>query len=631
MKRDRKSEAETRALLDAAAPIEDREARLAAARAGIPTRPGCYKYLSKSGKIIYVGKAKDLRKRVNSYFTKVHPDFKTHTLVNQIWDIEYVVTNTEQEALLLENNLIKEYQPRYNLMLKDGKSYPYIVVKNENYPRVFVTRKKIEDGSTYFGPYPSGVALGALKDFIRENFHIRTCTLNLTEANIRAGKFRPCLEYHIKKCKAPCVGYQDAEEYDKDVQQIKHLLRGHFGAVARYLMDEMQQAATRLEFERAAELKDRLTRVKEYREKATVVSEKLDDLEVITISSREQISIVNHFKVKNGSIVNTHAFTLEPKHQETPEEMMETVLNHIRAEDPTFADLVITNREMPDADLPEGIRIEVPKIGDKRKLVELSLKNCFELLREKTSVTRTNFWDDKHAKLMETMQRDLRLVHPPEHIECFDNSNIQGYEPVSSCVVFKGGKPSKKDYRHFRVKTVIGPDDFATMREIVHRRYRGVLERGEELPDLIVIDGGKGQLSHAIEALKELGLTKEIPIVGIAKRLEEIFYMNDPVPLYIDKKSPTLKIIQQIRNEAHRFAITYHRKRRDMATLRTELTEIPGIGEKLAVALLKEFGSVEGVRRAAPDALAGIIGIKKAEMLANWKWGEGAGKESAES
>jgi excinuclease ABC subunit C len=342
---------------------------------------------------------------------------------------------------------------------------------------------------------------------------------------------------------------------------------------------------------------------------------------VLTISGRETLFVVNHFKVKNGGIVNTHAFTLEPKHQETPEEMLETVLNHIRAEDPAFASLVVTNRDLPEADLPEGLRLEVPKIGDKRKLVELSLKNGFELLREKANVGRTKSWDDKHAKLMETMQRDLRLVHPPEHIECFDNSNIQGYEPVSSCVVFKGGKPSKKDYRHFRVKTVQGPDDFATMREVVQRRYRGVLERGEPLPDLIVIDGGKGQLSHACEALAELGLARQVPIIGIAKRLEEIYYMNDPVPLYIDKKSPTLKVIQQIRNEAHRFAITYHRKRRDMATLRTELTEIPGIGEKLAVLLLKEFGSVEGVRRAAPDALAQLVGPKKAEVLANWAWG----------
>jgi len=611
MKRDRRAEAEERSRLqDALNPSV-----LLAERNQLPNEPGCYKFYDTRGKILYIGKAKDLKKRVNSYFTKNRGhDFKTHVLVGKISRIEYVITNSEHEALLLENNLIKQHQPPYNLMLKDGKSYPYIVIKNERFPRVFHTRKKYEDGSLYFGPYPNYNGMRAILTFIRENFKVRTCSLNLDEKHIQAGKYRPCLEYHIKKCKAPCVAYQSEAEYNQDITQIKHLLRGHFSAVQHFLKEQMKAAAEDLDFERAAELKTRLDQVQQYKQKATVVSEKLHDLEVVTIASRDQTAIVNHFKVEKGTIVNTHAFTLQLKNQESPEEVLAASIRHLASEDEGFAQVVVTNKALDDAELSDELKLEVPQIGDKRKLVDLSLKNCFELLREKADVSRMDRKTPTERKL-EQAQKDLRLVHLPRHIECFDNSNIQGYEPVASCVVFKDAAPSKRDYRTFKIKTVVGPDDFASMKEVVGRRYRGVLEREEPLPDLIVIDGGKGQLSHAIEALDELGLTQKIPIIGIAKCLEEIYYMNDPVPLYIDKKSSTLKLIQHLRNEAHRFAITFHRKRRDKATLKTELTDIPGIGPKLAQDLLSHFGSVKKIQAATQTEISEVVGMSKAALV----------------
>lgn len=616
MKRDRKAiEAANEQVVRNLNPEQLKETR-----SSLPNQPGVYQFYSATGKILYIGKAKNLKKRVNSYFTKQTRDYKTNLLVSKIRDIRYVVTNNENEALILENNLIKQHQPRYNILLKDGKSYPYIVIKNERFPRVFSTRKKIEDGSQYFGPYPSYTTMSSLLHFIRENFKVRTCHFNLTEENIRKGKFRPCLEYHIKKCKAPCVGWQTEEEYNSDIEQIRHLLKGHYGAVQKFLREEMKKAAEQLQFERAAELKYRLGQVKKRKEQATVVSEKLGELEVLTLASQDELVVVNHFKVEHGTIVNTHAFTIRQKNQESRQEIFEAVLSHLLSEDPGFAPLLITNLELNTEELPEGLEVQLPKIGDKRKLVELSMKNCQELLKEKADVARLKKRkEDPMKRTLEQLQTDLRLVELPYHIECFDNSNIQGSNPVASCVVFKNGRPSKKDYRSFKIKTVLGPDDFASMKEVVGRRYKRLRDKGEPLPDLVVIDGGKGQLSHAMEALEELGLAQKMAVVGIAKRLEEIYFKDDPVPLYIDKTSPSLRLLQNARNEAHRFAVNFHRKRHSNNTLKTSLTEVPGIGKKTAQKLLQHFGSVKGIRQATQDELAEVVGPAKAQsLLANF-------------
>lgn len=584
-------------------------------RARLPDRPGVYRFLDAKGKVLYIGKAKNLRKRVSNYFNKgTSLDGKTARMMAKAHDLDWTLTHTEQEALLLENNLIKSTQPPYNLDLKDGKSFPFICIKAERFPRVFYTRKRIEDGSTYYGPFPHFPAMKGLLDFIRSQFKLRTCTYHLSEANIEAGKFRPCLEYHIKKCKAPCVGWQTEAEYNADIEQVKHLLRGHYGAALEFLKTEMAAAAERLDFERAAELKHRYEQIQQHKRKATVVSEKLTALEVLTLAREDAHAAVHHFKLERGTIVATHALDVRTKHEETDAEILEAALSRLAAQDAAFHRVVLTNVEIA-ADALEDFQLETPKIGDKRKLVDLSLKNARELVREKADIARMNYHVTKTQKLLDQMQADLRLAKPPHHLECFDNSNIQGSYAVSACVVFRDGKPCKSEYRHFKVRTVDGPDDFATMKEVVRRRYQRLLNEGQPLPDVVLIDGGKGQLSHALEALEELGIASKITTIGIAKRLEEIYYKNDPVPLYLDKTSPTLRVLQQARNEAHRFGITFHRQQRSRANLRTQLTDIPGIGPKTAQFLLKELGSVKRIREAAPDLLEELVGPAKAGAL----------------
>ncbi len=583
----------------------------------LPARPGVYKYFDKKGNIIYVGKARNLSKRVKSYFTKdTGHDMKTRVLVKKIADFEFTITNSETEALLLENNLIKAHQPRYNIDLKDGKTYPYICIKNERFPRVFKTRKRIEDGSIYFGPYPNFKTMQSLLTFIRDNYKLRTCSLKLSDENIQAGKFRPCLEYHIKKCKAPCVGYQDVSDYDADIEQIKQILRGQYGTVITYLQEAMQEAAEAMNFERAQELKLRLEQIKKHKERATVVSEKLGALEAFGIASNDKYAVVNYFKVERGTIVRAHPFTVKISNEEPDSEVLEAVITKVFAESKDFAEEILTNVPLSENfGLDEKVRLTVPKIGDKRHILDLAIKNATVTLKEKSNISRMKKREENTERVLLRMQRDLRLNHPPKRIECFDNSNLQGTNAVSACVVFEDGKPKKSEYRLFKIRTVEGQDDFEYMKEAVRRRYSRLLKEEKPLPDLLLIDGGKGQLSHAFEVLVELGIQDKLPVIGIAKRLEELFYVNDPVPLYLDKTSPTLKTLQQLRNEAHRFAITFHRKRREKGTLKTSLTDIEGIGEKTAKKLLHEFGSVKRIRNADFDELQAFVGPAKAEKI----------------
>lgn len=583
-------------------------------RSNIPEEPGIYKYFDKEGKIIYVGKARNLRRRVNSYFTKhTGVDAKTRLLVKQIADIQYVLTPTELDALILENNLIKQHQPKYNIDLRDGKTYPYICIKNERFPRVFSTRVKVKDGSTYFGPYPGGGAMHALLEFIHDNFKLRTCALNLSEANVKAGKFRPCLEFQIGRCKAPCIRNDLEAAYDEEIKQVKQILKGSFKAVVERLKSEMTRAADELNFERAQELKLKIEQLLRHKQRSTVVSETVTDVEVVTVMTDERLSVVNHFTVVNGTIVRAHAFDVRHTGDGVRDATVLTAsLSRLIAETDGFKKEIYSNVAPEEAEVPEGYTLKTPTRGDALKIVELSLKNCRTLLDEKLN----RKWSERGPRrTLERLQQDLNLPKLPEHIECFDNSNIQGYAPVSSCVVFRGGKPAKRDYRVFQVKTVEGPDDFATMKEVVFRRYRRLLEEEKPLPDLVVIDGGKGQLSHALEALRELGLDEKISIIGIAKRLEEIYKKNDPVPLYLDKKSPSLRLIQHIRNEAHDTAVAYHRKKRGEKTLKTELTDIKGVGPTTMKKLLTTFKSPAQVKAATLSELEAAVGMAKAQIV----------------
>ncbi len=583
-------------------------------RSNIPEEPGIYKYFDKEGKIIYVGKARNLRRRINSYFTKhTGLDAKTRLLVKQIADIRYVVTPTELDALILENNLIKEHRPKYNIELRDGKTYPYICIKNERFPRVFSTRVKVKDGSTYFGPYPGGGAMHALLEFIHDNFKLRTCSFNLSEANVKAGKFRPCLEHQIGRCKAPCIHNDLETDYDEEIKQVKQILKGSFKVVVERLKSEMNRAAEELNFERAQELKLKIEQLLRHKQRSTVVSETITDVEVVTVATEERLSVVNHFTVVNGTIVRTHAFDVRHSGEDVSDATVLTAsLGRLIAETDGFKKEILSNVASEEVELPEGYVLKTPTRGDALKIVELSLKNCRTLLDEKLN----RKWSERGPRrTLERLQQDLHLPKLPEHIECFDNSNLQGYAPVSSCVVFRGGKPAKRDYRVFQVKTVEGPDDFATMKEVVFRRYRRLLDEKQPLPDLVVIDGGKGQLSHALEALRELGLDEKIPVIGIAKRLEEIYKKNDPVPLYLDKKSPSLRLIQHIRNEAHDTAVAYHRKKRGEKTLKTELTDIKGVGPTTMKKLLTTFKSPAQVKAATLSELAAAVGMAKAKIV----------------
>lgn len=583
----------------------------------LPDQPGVYRFLNDQNQIIYIGKAKSLRKRVSSYFTKGRGhSYRINHMVRNIIDLEYTVVNSEVEALLLENNLIKNHQPRYNILLKDGKTYPYICVKKERFPRVFPTRNRINDGSTYYGPYPSVVTMKAILELIRSLIPLRTCNFHLSEANIQAGKFKRCLEFQIGNCAGPCEDLQTEADYLAGIDRVRHILRGNLNPVIKELEQSMQEAAEKFEFEKADFYKKRIAKVRTYKKRSTVVSETIHDIEVITIESEDHLAVVNHFKVMNGAIVQTHAFEVKRTNQEEDAEILSATLAYMIAGEADFFKQIITNVEIDEEILPEGYSYHIPQRGDKKHLVDLSLKNCRTLITEK--LYNQNFKQRKKVNevMMEELQKELNLNELPDHIECFDNSNIQGTHPVAACVVFKNGKAAKRDYRKFNIKTVEGPDDFASMEEVVYRRYKRLQDEAQPLPKLIVIDGGKGQLSSAVQALESLGLYGQVPIIGIAKRLEELYRPNDPFPLHINKKSPALALIQQLRDEAHRFAITFHRdKRSKAANQRSKLTQIKGIGPKAEQEILQTFRSIKKLKAASPEELAAKIGAKRAALI----------------
>ncbi len=583
----------------------------------LPESPGVYKYFDKEGVIIYVGKAKNLKRRVSSYFTKNHyEDFKTQLLVSKIQKIEFTVVDTEMDALLLENSLIKEFQPKYNINLKDDKSYPYIKITNERFPRVFPMRNPMKDGSRYFGPYASVRIMYTVLELIQKLYPTRNCNLKMNAKSIADGKFKLCLEYHIGNCKAPCVGYQTEQQYMDSIDQIVKILKGNLTEVKQHLKTLMLESAENLQFEEAQVYKDKLQLLEKYQSKSTIVSPQVGDVEVYSISSTDKYGFINFLRVSQGIIVISRNVEVRKKMNETDEEILVHVMNEMRQHYGDQCREVITQHEI---EWPENdVVITIPKAGDKKKLLELSLKNAMLYRQEKLQQYEKLNPQVRVDRLLEQMRNDLRLAEMPKHIECFDNSNFQGQYPVSACVVFKDGKPSKNDYRHFNVKTVEGPNDFATMKEAITRRYTRLLAENQSLPQLIVVDGGKGQLSAAVEALKELGIYTKLAIIGIAKRLEEIYYPNDPLPLYIDKKSETLKVIQHMRDEAHRFGITHHRQRRDKGTLKTSLTEIPGIGPAKAKMLLNAFRSITRIKTASVESLEEVVGRASAEIIFNF-------------
>lgn len=581
----------------------------------LPTSPGVYQYFDKDDKILYVGKAKNLKKRVASYFNKNHENGKTRVLVKKIVTVKHIVVNTETDALLLENNLIKKYQPRYNVMLKDDKTYPFICIKKERFPRIFLTRNVVKDGSEYFGPYTSVRTARALLDLIKELYQLRTCNYFLSEKNIENKKYKKCLEYHIGNCKAPCEGLQTEENYNEDIVAIRQIIKGNFKEALQTFKDLMLFYADRTEFEQAQKIKEKIDNLANYQAKSTVVNPSITNVDVFSIISDESYGYVNFFKIMNGSIIQSHTSEIKKKLDETDKELLELAIIEIRQRFHSQSKEIYVPFKV---DIGDEVRVTIPKLGDKKRIVELSLRNAKYYRQEQFKQIKIVDPDRHVNRIMAQMKKDLRLTVEPRHIECFDNSNIQGTNPVAACVVFKNGKPSKKDYRHFNIKTVEGPDDFASMEEVVHRRYKRLLDEDQELPQLIVIDGGKGQLSSALKSLDTLGLRNKIAIIGIAKRLEEIYYPNDPIPLYLDKKSESLKIIQQLRNEAHRFGITHHRNKRSKAAIHTELEQISGIGQQTIITLLQHFRSTKRVVEASFDELKEIIGESRATKLYNY-------------
>jgi excinuclease ABC subunit C len=580
----------------------------------LPDKPGVYQYFDKEGKILYVGKAKSLKKRVSSYFNKqVFENGKTAVLVRKIEDIRFTVVDNPLEALLLENSLIKKLQPRYNVMLKDDKTYPWIVIKNEPFPRIFPTRRFIKDGSEYFGPYASVVMMKTLLDLIKQLYPRRTCPLNLTKQNIDSGKFRVCLEYHIGNCKGPCVGKQSESEYADMVKQVKEIIKGNLTEVLAMLKNDMKEKAANLEFEQAQKVKEKIDILENFQGKSTIVNPSISNVDVFSIASDEGYAFVNFMKVTNGAIVQTHTLEMKKKLDETNEELLLLAIADIRDKFKSQSKEVIVPY-LPEIEFPD-IVFSVPQRGDKRKLLELSERNAEQYKKDRQAQIALVDPERHTNRILERMMQDLRMKEKPVHIECFDNSNIQGTNPVSAMTVFKNAKPSKKDYRHFNIRTVVGPNDFASMEEVIYRRYKRALDENQALPQLIVIDGGKGQLSSAMQSLSQLGLMGKVTVIGIAKKLEEIYFPNDSLPLYLDKRSETLKIIQQIRDEAHRFGITHHRSKRNKAALQTELTQIQGISDKTAEKLLVEFRSVKGVSEASLQALELLVGPSKAKSI----------------
>ena len=584
----------------------------------LPEKPGIYQYFDAKGTIIYVGKAKNLKKRVSSYFTKKHDTAKTRILVRNIVDIHYIIVDTETDALLLENSLIKKYRPRYNIQLKDDKTYPWICIKKEPFPRVFSTRRVIKDGSKYFGPYPSVKIINTLLELINDLFPLRTCSYDLQQEKINAGKFKECLEYHLGNCKAPCIGKESAGTYQEYISQIEHIVKGNIGSVIKVLKERMQDAASSYAFEDAAMYKNKISLLEKYKAKSTVVSPTIHEVDVMTLVRDEKRAFVNYLVINNGAIIHGHTVEVKTKLDESDAEIMAFVLLEMRERFQTNAKEVLVEEDMAEQLEIEGIDFFTPQRGDKKHLLDLSKRNAKFYRLEKLKQEKLKNPEVYTERILKRIQTDFRLTELPVHMECFDNSNFQGTNAVSACVVFKNGRPSKKDYRHYNIKTVEGPDDFASMTEALYRRYKRLLEEHQPLPQLVIVDGGKGQLSAGLEALERLNLRGKLPIVGIAKRLEEIFFPGDSLPLYIDKKSESLKVIQYMRNEAHRFGIEHHRNKRSKAALVSELSQIKGIGPKTEQQLMHHFKSMSGIKSATKTELEAVIGSAKAQLLLNY-------------
>lgn len=581
----------------------------------LPDGPGVYQYYDKEDKILYVGKAKNLRKRVSSYFNKLHENGRTNVLVRKIVSIRHIVVPTETDALLLENNLIKKLQPRYNVLLKDDKTYPWICIKKEPFSRIFTTRNMVKDGSEYFGPYTSFKTVHTLLDLIKELYQLRTCNYDLTRENINSGKYKVCLEYHIGNCKGPCEGHQPLEEYQKNIDAIREILKGNFKESLKDFKTLMKNLAVDMKFEEAQKIKDKIEILENYQSRSTIVNPRISNVDVFSIVSDESMAYVNFLQISHGAIIRSHTLEMKKKLDESDEELLELAIVELRERFKLLSKEIIVPFEV---DLGENIKVTVPQLGDKKQILELSIRNAkfyrMDQLKQLQIVD-----PDRHTnRIMAQMKKDLRLSVEPRHIECFDNSNIQGTNPVAACVVFKDGKPSKKDYRHFNIKTVEGPNDFASMEEVVYRRYKRLLDENQPLPQLIIIDGGKGQLSSALKSLEDLDLRGKIAIIGIAKRLEELFYPGDSIPLYLDKKSETLKVIQQLRNEAHRFGITHHRDKRSKGALKTSVETIPGIGEKTMITLIKHFKSVKRLSQATEKEISDVVGVSKAKKITDF-------------
>ncbi|EAQ42948.1 excinuclease ABC subunit UvrC [Polaribacter sp. MED152] len=581
----------------------------------LPSSPGVYQYFDKEEKLIYVGKAKNLKKRVSSYFTKTHDSGKTRVLVKNINTVKHIVVNTETDALLLENNLIKKYKPKYNVLLKDDKTYPWICIKKERFPRVFMTRRVIKDGSEYYGPYTSVRTIKALLELIKELYTLRTCKYDLSREKINTGKYKVCLEYHLGNCLGPCEALETEAHYNNSIKEIRNIIKGNFKESLERLNTLMMGFAEKMEFEKAQRIKEKLDRLSNYQAKSTIVNPTINNVDVFSIISDKTHGYANFIKISNGSIIQSHTTEIKKKLEESDKELLELFIFEIRQR---------YNSTSPEIYVPfqvnigENVKVTIPKVGDKKRIVELSERNAkYYKLEQLKQIKIVD--PDRHVKrIMAQMKADLRLKEEPRHIECFDNSNIQGTNPVAACVVFRDGKPSKKEYRHYNIKTVVGPDDFASMEEVVFRRYKRLLSEGESLPQLIIIDGGKGQLSSAVKSLEILGLRGKIAIIGIAKRLEEIYYPDDPIPLYLDKKSETLKITQFLRNEAHRFGITFHRNKRSKSAIQSELESIPDVGKQTITTLLRKFKSAKRVKEASLDELKAVIGNARALKVYNF-------------
>jgi excinuclease ABC subunit C len=575
----------------------------------LPNEPGVYQYFDKNEVIIYIGKAKNLKKRVSSYFSKTHDNGKTKVLVTKIVSIKHIVVETETDALLLENNLIKKHKPRYNILLKDDKTYPWICIKKERFPRIFMTRRVIKDGSEYFGPYTSIKTVRILLDLIKELYPLRTCTYDLSHQNINEGKYKVCLEYHLKNCKGACENLETESHYNNSIKAIRNIIKGNFKEGLEKFQEMMLVCAEKMEFEEAQKIKEKLSLLGNYQSKSTIINPSINNVDVFSIISDETHGYANFLKISNGAIIQSHTTEIKKKLAETDTELLAHFIVEIRQR---------FNSISPEIYVPFNVnlggivKVTIPKLGDKKRIVELSERNAKYYRQEQFKQTQI-VDPERHVKrIMAQMKKDLRLHVEPRHIECFDNSNIQGTHPVAACVVFRDGKPSKKEYRHYNIKTVVGPDDFGSMEEVVFRRYKRLLEEEQTLPQLIIVDGGKGQLSSGLKALEDLGLRGKIAIIGIAKRLEEIYYPDDPIPLYLDKKSETLKITQYLRNEAHRFGITFHRNKRSKSAIKSELEQIPDVGVQTITTLLRKFKSAKRVKEASLEELKLEIGHARA-------------------